>query len=118
MDEMVREVGIKLDKEEMFVVPVFTRGFLQDIDPELRAKVMKLAFSRLSPKTDFIVFRNEIGSPHYEDEGRTYVFYLPELPKEVYVKLDDYGSPEALSEYLGCPTRARYVATFMLAEEY
>jgi len=107
----------KIKYVERFV-PIPTRGFVSEIPPDLQAKIYRLAMSRLSPKTDFIVFRNEVGEPHYEDEGRTYVFYLPELPKKVYVKLDDYGSPEILSKCLGHPTKARYVATFMLAEEY
>ena len=106
------------EEKEVRFVPIPTRGFVSEIPPDLQAKIYRLAMSRLSPKTDFIVFRNEVGEPHYEDEGRTYVFYLPELPKKVYVKLDDYGSPEILSKCLGHPTKARYVATFMLAEEY
>jgi len=100
------------------VLPMFTIGFRSEIPPDLQAKIITLAMSKLSPETDFIVFRNETGEPHYEDEGRTYVFYLPELPKKVYVKLDDFGSPEELSKWAGYPTKARYVATYMLAEEY
>ena len=46
------------------------------------------------------------------------VYYMPQLPKKVYVKMDDYGSPEILSKQLGTKVNARYVITFMLAEEY
>lgn len=95
-----------------------TIGFRTEIPSDLQAKIIKKALAKISPKTDFIVFRNELGTSHYEDEGRTYVYYMPKLPKKVYVKLEDYGSPEILSEQLGYKVDTQYIITFMLAEEY
>jgi len=99
-------------------IPLFTIGFRSEIPADLQAEIIKKTYAKISPETDFIVFRNEAGEDHYEDEGRTYVYYMPQLPKKVYVKMDDYGSPEILSKQLGSKVNARYVITFMLAEEY
>jgi len=60
----------------------------------------------------------------YEDEGRTYRAYWPKelghAPK-FYVKLDDYGTPEALKESLGKyypqGSSTQTVITIMLATE-
>ncbi|RLF38194.1 MAG: hypothetical protein DRN03_00330 [Thermoplasmata archaeon] len=98
-------------------ISLFTVGF-RSLPSDIQTEIIKKAMEKISPKTDFIVFRNEPGEDHYEDEGRTYVYYMPNLPKKVYVKLDDFGSPEILSEQLGTKVNTRYVVTFMLAEEY
>lgn len=56
--------------------------------------------------------------PRFEDDGRSLRIPMNSIPKEVYAKLDDYGSNEALSESVGYPVQTQYVITLMLMEEY
>jgi len=105
-------------KDPVPAVELMTIGFKAEIPDPLKFEIIRKTREKISPKTDFIVFRPEEGKDHYEDEGRTYVYYMPELPKKVYAKLDDFGSPEILSEQLGSKVDTQYVITYMLAEEY
>ncbi|RLJ08610.1 MAG: hypothetical protein DRP12_00145 [Candidatus Aenigmatarchaeota archaeon] len=99
-------------------IPLSTRGFASEIHPDLQAKIWEITMREISPKTDFIVFDPDAKERKYEDEGRTLRVPMPELPKKVYAKLDDFGSPEVLSEQLGTKVNTQYLVTFMLAEEY
>lgn len=95
-----------------------TRGFIHEIDPDIQADIMEKGLKRINPKApDFIVFDPKAEKERIEDEGRSVIF--PSKAKDkVYVKLDDFGSAEALSEDCGFPVNTRFSVVFMLAEEY
>ena len=94
-----------------------TRGFME-LDENLQVEIMAKAMPRISPKTDMIVFKKD-AKEHYEDDNRTLIMPLPKgLDKKVYVKLDDFGSKEVLSESAGHKVDTQYAITFLLAEEY
>jgi len=96
-----------------------TRGFIYQLDSDLQADIMEKGLARINPKTDFIVFNPEAEEEEerIEDEGRS-VIYPSQAKVKVYAKLDDFGSPEALSENCGFTVHTPYAVTFMLAEEY
>lgn len=95
-----------------------TRGFIYSIDEDTQAEITEEGLKRIDPKTpDFIIFDPKADKERTEDEGRSLI--LPSKAKEkVYVKLDDYGSPEVLSENCGFSVNTRFAVTFLLAEEY
>jgi hypothetical protein len=95
-----------------------TRGFINEIDPDMQAEIMEKGLKRINPKApDFIVFDPKADRERIEDEGRSVI--LPSKAKDkVYVKLDDFGSAEALSEDCGFPVSTRFSVVFMLAGEY
>lgn len=96
---------------------LLTKGFRYNLDSELQADIMKTGLARINTKTDFIVFNPEVKTERIDDEGRSVI--LPSEAKDkVYVKLDDFGSAEALTENCGFTVNTRYAVTFMLAEEY
>lgn len=69
-------------------------------------------------KPDMLAFDPKRKETVTEDDGRTLIIAYPRLDEKVYVKLDDYGSAEALSENVGHPVNTQYAVTFMLAGEY
>jgi len=95
-----------------------TRGFIYTIDEDTQADIMEKGLNRIHPKApDFIVFDPKADTERIEDEGQSVI--LPSKAKDkVYVKLDDYGSKEVLSENCGYPVNTRFAVTFLLAEEY
>lgn len=113
---------------------VKTIGFANEIDPDLQAKLMELALHTFTATCDMVVLkpmsnppqRHETETAQYEDEGRTAIYHVRDLAKKVYAKKDDYGDPEKwdelyekeVAEDLKKSGIARYVFTFMLAEEY
>lgn len=107
----------------MSFVLMRTRGFINDIPPEIQADVMAYALHRIKPdRPNWVVFYPEgERQEHLEDEGRTLITTLKGLTKKVYAILDDFGSPEALRQNMGkygVGVNTRYVITFLLAEEY
>ena len=96
---------------------LMTRGF-QSLPPEVQAAAIRKALGNISKETDFIVFDPDADKESYEDEGKTLRVPLKNADKKVYAKLDDFGSPEALSENAGMKVDTQYALTFMLAEEY
>lgn len=97
---------------------VMTRGF-QGLPSEISGDILSQGMIRIKPdKTDFIVFDPKAKTTEFEDEGRTLHIAYPKLDTKVYVKLDDYGSKEFLSENVGSQVDTQYAVTFMLAEEY
>ena len=113
---------------------VKTIGFATEINPDLQAKLMELAFHTFKPPTDMVVFKpisnppqpHETETARYEDERRTAIYHVRGLPKKVYAKVDDFGEPaqwdgmydkETADELRRAPN-CRYTITFMLAEEY
>ena len=40
-------------------IPLFTIGFRREIPADLQAEIIKKTYAKISPETDFIVFRNE-----------------------------------------------------------
>lgn len=102
------------------VMIVVTRGFASEILKELRTSIIELTLKYITTKTDFIFFDPEMKGtkPRYEDDGRSMRIPMKSIPKEVYAKLDDYGSKEILSEEVGYPVQTQYMITLMLMEEY
>lgn len=98
-------------------VLISTPGF-RGLPEYLQNRIATQAFSRINPKTSFIVFDPGAEREEYEDEGQSLRIPCAELTEKVYAILDDYGSPEALSENLGRPVSTCYTITFLLAEEY
>jgi len=100
------------------VLLLMTRGFQFEIDHPTQAKILEKGLAKIHPKApDFIVFDPKAEKERIEDEGRSVI--LPSKAKDkVYVKLDDYGSKEVLSENCGYPVNTQFTVTFMLAEEY
>lgn len=94
-----------------------TRRFIYQLDSDLQADMIEEGLTRINPKTNFIVFDPKAEEERTEDEGQSVI--LPSKAKEkVYAILDDYGSPEALTDNCGFRVNTRYAVTFMLAEEY
>lgn len=98
---------------------VFTMGFQGIDDDSIGGDIITKAIGWIKPdKPDFLVFDPEAEKTEYEDEGRTLHIAYPRLKDKVYVKLDDFGSAEALSENVGQKVNTQYAVTFMLAGEY
>lgn len=107
---------------------VITTNMLNTISEDNRFKIMAMTRSRLGCKgeneygecnPDFIVFeRNDTPFEKEEDEGRSLKIGMPGLEDKVYVKLDDYGSKEALADSVGHPVNTQLVATYMLSSDY
>jgi hypothetical protein len=106
---------------------VITSNMQETILKEKTLKIINISREKLGCKgeneygecvPDFIVFDPNIGGEKYEDEGRSYHLSAPWLEKKVYVKLDDYGTKENLSENIGFPVNTQFVATLMLPEDY
>lgn len=95
-----------------------TKGFISEIDPEEQATIMGITLQRITPEMDFLVFDPKAESVRIEDQGRTQIIPYKTIPKKVYAKLDDYGSPEELSKISGRLVETQYAVTIMLAEEY
>jgi hypothetical protein len=94
-------------------------GFQGIDDDSIGGDIITKAIGWIKPdKPDFLVFDPEAKKTGYEDEGRTLHIAYPRLKDKVYVKLDDFGSAEALSENVGQKVNTQYAVTFMLAEEY
>lgn len=93
-----------------------TNGF-SCLEDTIQSEIMKIALQNINPKTDFIVFTNQEQQQHKEDNGRSLIIPF-NVSKKVYVKLDDYGSVEALRENSKLNVNSQYAITFMLAEEY
>jgi len=103
-----------------------TRGFISEISEDLPVQIMGHALKVINVKTDFLVYKPDPIETHLEDEGRTLISSVPNLPKKVYIKLDDFKPPEQWDEIyekgdaedLKKAGIGRYVITFMLASEY
>ena len=95
-----------------------TRGFIYSIDEGTQVEITEEGLKRIDPKApNFIVFDPKAEKERTEDNGESLI--LPSKAKEkVYVKLDDFGSNEALSESYGHPVNTQFAVTFLLAEEY
>lgn len=93
-----------------------SRGFTT-IDPDLQADIMEQGLKRIRPETDFIVFDPKANKERVEDEGRTLVL-RSKAEEKVYAKLENFGTPEALSENCGYAVNTKYSVIFMLAQEY
>jgi hypothetical protein len=100
------------------VLMVFTVGFKNDIPLKFHQIIIDKALKELNDKTDFIVFDASRDKGVHEDEGRTLIVPLLDLPKKVYVKLDIFPTAESLSNFAGFKVRTNRLITFMLAEEY
>lgn len=69
--------------------------------------------------TDFAIFDPDATEKRFEDENRTVIIPYKTIPTKVWVKLDDYGSPEILERESGLKgLNTRFVITMMLPEEY
>lgn len=108
---------MSLNFDEITSTFVKTVGFQNRLDGTEQDEVMKLALEKITPTTDFIIFRAD-EKEHYEDEDRTFVIPFKSLkwsdlssPK-IYVKLDDFKGVETYN------FDKRFKITFMLAEEY
>jgi len=98
---------------------VFTCGFRGIEDDDVGGDIITKSIGWINPeKPDFLVFDPKATETEYEDEGRTLHIAYPKLKDKVFVKLDDFGSAEALSENAGQKLNTQYAVTFMLAEEY
>ncbi len=96
---------------------VVTCGF-QRLEGDVQDDVIRRGNAEISVERDFLVFDPEQSKDVVEDEGRTLHIAYPRLSEKVYVKLDDYGDAETLSENVGREVGTQYVATYMLAHEY
>lgn len=97
---------------------VLTRGF-GDLPGEIAGDIMGRGMSAIKPdEPTMVVFDPGHTKTGFEDGGRTLHVAYPRLDTKVYVKLDDYGSKEFLSENVGRNLNTQYMVTFLLAEEY
>ncbi|NIA09341.1 MAG: hypothetical protein GWP10_06345 [Nitrospiraceae bacterium] len=97
---------------------VMTRGF-HELPADIGGDILSKGINLIKPDNpDFIVFDPKAEKDTSEDDGRTLHIAYPKLDAKVYVKLDDYGSKEVLSESVGSQVATQYAVTFMLAEEY
>ena len=142
IDEMMRGyLVVQLGKEYDFVVhatdepeaPYLLVTAGAKAYPEAVKFAIALAYERIRGATDYITLDTQprVVATHlreargegYEDEGRTYRAYWPKGVRApmFYVKLDDYGTPEALKESLGKyypqGSSTQTVITIMLATE-
>lgn len=99
----------ELNFDEITSTIVKTIGF-NGLNSTTQDEIFKIALSRITEKTDFIVFKKEATQERYEDENRTLV--IPYDVQKVYVKLDDYKGNEQHN------FNKRFAITFMLADEY
>lgn len=97
---------------------IFTRGALSVLSSSaLAAASLALNKIKQHPKVDFVILDPQAKEEKTEDGGRT--LRVPsKLPWKIWAILDDYGSPQTLSENLGYPTGTRYLLTLLLPEEY
>ena len=103
-----------------------TIGFMNEVPPNLQARIIEYTLKHISPKTDMVVFYPHRVNPHYEDDDRTFITFMDGLTKKVYAKLDDFGEPSEWNKLYEPETvktlreapNCRYTITFMLAEEY
>lgn len=66
---------------------------------------------------NFIVFDPKAERERKEDNEESLI--LPSAANDkVFVKLDDFGSEEALSENCGYSVNTQFAVTFLLAEEW
>lgn len=98
---------------------VMTSGF-GELEPVMASDIIRRGMAAIKPEPDtsMIVFDPEQTETVIEDGGRTLHVAYPGLETRIYAKLDDYGSPEFLSENVGRKTSTQYMVTFLLAEEY
>jgi hypothetical protein len=107
---------------------MLTTGFRTEITEPYFADIIDLSMKHIRPeKPDMIVFTPNTGERiHLEDEGRTMIIPMPNLPKKVYAKLDNF-QPSETWDCIYLPEDAQglkdagirqYVLTIMLAEEY
>ena len=114
-----------------FGVLILTTPGFRSLPEELQGYIMEIGLKRIRPgKPDWVVFDPNADKSQYEDDGRTLRISTRELAemtlnpvwkrldKKVYCILDDYGSPEMLSQCAGFKVNTRYAVTFLLAEEY
>jgi hypothetical protein len=124
--EALERIAADPPVEAYGMVVLTTPGF-QELTPDVQARIMGHAMKSIHPYDeekrtggpDFIVYDPQFPGPQrFEDQKRSIHVPAPQLSAKAYAKLDDYGSAEALSQSMGERTGARFVVTFMLAEEY
>ena len=95
-----------------------TIGF-QGLPDDVRGDILLKGMGSIKPENpDFLIFDPKATKTEYEDGGRTLHIAYPRLERDkVYVKLDDYGTAEVLSENVGRKVNTQYAVTFMLQEE-
>jgi len=95
-----------------------TIGF-QGLPDDVRGDIILKGMGSIKPENpDFLIFDPKATKTGYEDGGRTLHIAYPRLETDkVYVKLDDYGTAEVLSENVGHKVNTQYAVTFMLQEE-
>ena len=97
---------------------VMTSGF-SNLPDEIGGDILSKGLALISPENpDMLAFDPKRTETQLEDGGRTLIIAYPKLEEKVYVKLDDYGSKEFLSENVGQRVNTQYAVTFMLATEY
>jgi len=95
-----------------------TKGFIGEVDPDIGGRIIAYAIEYIKPSgPTMVVFDPQCKKMRKEDSGRTLI-RPTEATQTIYAKLDDYHSPETLSENLGRKVATQYVITFLLAEEY
>lgn len=114
-----------MDLKHIYMVS--TRNYLDTIPEKQDVEIREIALKRLGDKgknqygetiPDLIIFAPSFTGEEYQDDNRSLKIGKNDIPAKVYVKLDDYGSPENLSREVGHPTRTQFVVTFMMAEDY
>jgi len=97
-----------------------TSGIMSEIPPDEQFAMLGLARQEFyNGVTDFAVFDPEATEKRYEDEKRTVIIPYKTIPRKVWVKLDDYGSVEAVEKASGLKgLSSRFVITMMFPEEY
>lgn len=94
-----------------------TIGF-QGLPDAVGGDILRKGMGWIKPENpDFLIFDPEAEKTKFEDGGATLHIAYPKLEGKVYVKLDDYGDAETLSESVGRRVNSQYAVTFMLAEE-
>jgi hypothetical protein len=107
---------------------MLTIGFRTEIPEPYFTDIIDLAMKHIRPeKPDMIVFTPNTGEHiHLEDEGRTLIIPMLNLPKKIYAKHDNFRPPETWDNIYS-PEDAQdlkdagirqYTLTIMLAEEY
>ncbi len=123
------EWGIKqkpdvFDRKHLYMI--FTTNYSNTISSRDDAIIRNIAVKEIGQDRnkygeylpDFLVFDPEAKQKRIEDQGRSLTIPMKTLRDKVYVKLDDYGSPEELSRQVGYPVSTQFAITFMLPEDW
>ena len=107
-----------MELEQLNPIVLCTREVIRNVKPKTLNFILSRAFRLMNSKVDFCVFDPEAKLLSLEDDGRTARVPCKAVSEKIYAILDDFGSPEVLSENLGEKVQTQYVLTILFASEY